>query len=137
MVVYAEAAQVRRTAWVKRQLAAVLAGLPAAATEGQRADAEAKAVAELEAVTAPKVWLPVEDCQAIAGATVAEVRALSWTEDQEAQALPPDRQIMRVLERGLLTLGGSETCAKEFLASPPAELVVPLYRAISDLTWGN
>jgi hypothetical protein len=127
----------RRSSWTKRQVIAALAELPAETTAVARAELEAKARAELEAVAVPREWVPVEDCSAVTGATVAKVRALSWVEDQEGQGLAADKQIMRVVECGLVDLDGDSKAAKDFLADPMAELVIPLYRAISDLTWGN
>lgn len=137
VTVKAEALAARRAHWVKRQVAAALAEAPKDATAEHRAELEAAARAELEAVAVPREWVPVEDCSDVTGATVAAVRGLSWIEDQEAQTMKPDQQIMRVLELGLVSLGGTEQGAKDFRADPRAELVVPLYRAICDLTWGN
>jgi hypothetical protein len=135
--VKADSLEAQRSSWTKRQVAAALADLPKDATELERAELEARCRAELEAVAVPRVWVPVEDCTTTEGATVAAVRGLSWLEDQESQALAADQQIMRVLERGLVSLDGNEKAAQDFLADPRAELVIPLYRAISDLTWGN
>lgn len=85
-----------------------------------------------------KAWVPVDSVAGgAAGATVAEVRALSWLEWTEVEALAPDRQVVRVVELGLVSFDGDRAAVAVFLADPPAELVVPLYRAISDLTWGN
>lgn len=132
-----EALAQRRAVWERRQVLAVLADLPKDTSEQARAAAQAKAEAEAKAAAAPRVWLPADECSSTEGATVAQVRGLSWLEDQEAQALPADRQIMRVLELGLVELDSSAEAAKLFLADPRAELVIPLYRAICDLTWGN
>lgn len=132
-----EALAARRHVWERRQVLAVLADLPKGTSDEARAAAEQRALAEVQAAPAPKVWLPVDECSDTTDATVAEVRALSWLEDQEAQALAADRQIMRVLELGLVKLDGAESKAKDFVADPRAELVIPLYRAICDLTWGN
>lgn len=84
---------------------------------------------------AAKAWVPADG--AGAGATVAEVRALSWLEWTEVEALAPDRQVVRVVELALVSFDGDRKVAEAFLADPAAELMVPLYRAISDLTWGN
>ena len=127
----------RRVVWERRQVLAVLADLPKGTGDEARLAAEQRAQAEVQTAAAPKVWLPADECSSTEGATVAQVRGLSWLEDQEAQALPADKQILRVLELGLVELDGSTEVAKLFLADPRAELVIPLYRAICDLTWGN
>lgn len=132
-----EALAARRAVWERRQVLAVLADLPKGTGDEARLAAEQKATAEVKAAAAPKVWLPVDECSSTEGATVAQVRGLNWLEDQEAQALPADKQILRVLELGLVDLDGSIEAAKAFLADPRAELVIPLYRAVCDLTWGN
>jgi hypothetical protein len=81
-------------------------------------------------------WLPVDEAAEVqADATVAEVRALSWLQYQEAEALEPAQQILAVIRAGLVSIDNQPPDA--FLADPAASLVVPLYRAIADITWGN
>ena len=123
--------------WQRQQVAVALAALAADATDDAKREVEALTRANTDALTMPRVWVPVDDCSSVDGATIASVRALSWLEDQEAQALPPDRQIMRVIESGLVDFNGSTDDRAAFLAAPSAPLVSSLYRAICDLTWGN
>jgi len=129
----------RMDARERRELKAAQAELPKDATE---ADKDAAVTATLERLVdapLPKAWVTVDECDKSQGALVAKVRALNWLEDQEAQGLPADKQILRVIELGLVELAvdGDVDGAKEFLADPRADLVIPLYRAICDLTWGN
>ena len=53
------------------------------------------------------------------------------------EALPAEAQIMRNIELGLVDIDGDREAAAKFRTDPVASLVVPLYRAIVDLTWGN
>lgn len=97
-------------------------------------------VAELdkaEAAPLEACFVGLDECKSATGATTFRVRALSWLEYQEAEALAPEAQIMRNIELALVDIDGDRDAAAKFRADPVASLVVPLYRAIVDLTWGN
>ncbi|MBM5812797.1 MAG: hypothetical protein FJ191_12690 [Gammaproteobacteria bacterium] len=87
---------------------------------------------------AAAAWVPADRAVKTDGAHVVEVRALSWIEWTEAEALKPGEQIAAVVKAGLVGIepGGAEARAA-FLADPNPALVTPLYSAISALTWGN
>ena len=82
-------------------------------------------------------WLPTDEVESYIDATVALVRALSWIEYETVRGLDPVEQVRRVVDLGLVEIDGSTAKRDEFLKSPTAFLVTPLYRAIVDLTWGN
>lgn len=97
-------------------------------------------VAELdkaEAAPLDPCFVTLDEAKSATGATLFRVRALSWLEYQEAEAMAPEAQIMRHMELGLIDIDGDREAAAKFRADPVASLVVPLYRAIVDLTWGN
>lgn len=129
----------RMDARERREIKAALAELPQGATEAAKDAAVTATLERLLDVPLAKAWVPVDECEKSQGALVAKVRALNWLEDQEAQGLPADKQIMRVIELGLVELAvdGDVDGAKAFLVDPRADLVIPLYRAICDVTWGN
>lgn len=93
--------------------------------------------AGIEAQPLAPCFVPVDEATVGSDATMIQIRALSWLQYQEAEALAPEAQIMRHLEHGLVSINGSTDEAARFLREPVASLVVPLYRAIVDLTWGN
>jgi hypothetical protein len=90
-----------------------------------------------EAAPLEPCFVGLDECKTVTGATTFRVRALSWLEYQEAEALPAEAQIMRNIELGLVDIDGDREAAAKFRTDPVASLVVPLYRAIVDLTWGN
>ena len=98
---------------------------------------EESARAAVEAAALESCFATSDEVTAGSDATRFEVRALSWLEYQAAEAMAPEAQIMAHIEHGLASIDGSAERAAEFRASPPAHLVIPLYRAIVDLTWGN
>lgn len=91
----------------------------------------------VEAAPLEACFLTSDEVTAGADATRFDIRALSWIEYQEAEAMPPEAQIARHIEHGLVAIDGSEQRAAEFRQFPVAQLVIPLYRAVVDLTWGN
>ena len=129
--------QRRLTLWKLQQHAAAEAALPDDADDKAKAELHAQVEANLQDVALPRAWVPADECESTTGATIANVRALSWLEDQEVQALPPAQQIARAVELGLVDLDGSLDVRAAFLKAPPAPLFAPLYRAICTLTWGN
>lgn len=84
-------------------------------------------------------WVPVGEAVAVEGCHVADVRALSWLEWTEAEALKlPGENMLAVVRAGLVGFGDAENKVRAaFLADPNPALVTPLYHAIAGLTWGN
>lgn len=70
-----------------------------------------------------------------AEATRFGLRALSWLEDQTLRDGVAADHIIGYLRASLRTIDGADPAA--FLADPNPALVVPLYRAAIDCTWGN
>jgi hypothetical protein len=132
-----DAEQKRLDSYRAKQLRIMLANVPAGTMPEQREEFERKAKDAVGAMTLPPMWVPADEADCKASATKVSVRALSWLEYQEAESLEAQAQIMRHLELGVLAVDGSADKAKDMLASPAASLVVPLYQAISELTWGN
>lgn len=91
----------------------------------------------VEAQPLAPCFVSLDEATVGSDATIIQIRALSWLQYQEAEALAPEAQIMRHLEHGLVSINGSTDEAGRFLREPVASLVIPLYRAIVDLTWGN
>jgi hypothetical protein len=112
-----------------------LAALPDGADAQMRAETAARVEDNLAGVL--RVFVPASACEAVEGATVFAVRALSWAESEAARSLAADKQIAHVVATALQSIDGSEALAQAFLAQPDARLMVPLYRAVQDHTWGN
>lgn len=98
-------------------------------------DESARAV--IEAQPLAPCFISADEATVGSDATLIQIRALSWLQYQEADALPPEAQILKHLEHGLISISGSTDEAARFMREPVAMLVIPLYRAIVDLTWGN
>lgn len=119
--------------------------LKAKAAEARKASQVARQMRGRDEVDRPAVeaaalepcFASSDEVTAAADATRFDIRALSWLEYQAADSLEPEAQIMSHIEHGLTAIDGSADKAAEFRAMPPAHLVIPLYRAIVDLTWGN
>lgn len=127
----------RQTVARDKRIRAALAELPADTTAADIA-ATADKLRESLPVSQPLLaWVPMAECTASGGATVAAIRGLSWLEDQEAQSLPAAEQIKRTIELGLVSIDGDAELAKAFKADAVASLWTPLYHAIAELTWGN
>lgn len=102
------------------------------------------ALPEAEPANKPVVPKPLKPqfvrasmCKVEASATAFDCKALSYLQYQELEALPADDQIARVVNLCLVSIDGDANRAADFLAAPPADLWVPLYRACAALTWGN
>ena len=66
------------------------------------------------------------------------IRTLNYFECQKVLATSSDEEKVRVcIELGLVAIGGDEAKAKEFVKSPRARFVNPLFAAIWELAWGN
>ena len=132
-----EAEQKRLDSYRAKQLRIMLANIQPGTTAEQREELERKAKDSVGWMGLPPMWVPSDEADCKASATKVAVRALSWLEYQESESLEAQAQIMRHLELGVVSVDGSTDKAKDMLASPSAPLVVPLYQAISELTWGN
>lgn len=73
------------------------------------------------------------------GDDVFTLRQLNYWQWQDLIALDqtPVAEIKLALQLALVAIGGSEDRVKEFLASPNARVVNPLFRAIVELAAGN
>ncbi len=85
----------------------------------------------------PRMFVPAGMCTVTADATSFDVRALSYLQAQEHGEQPIDVQIARANKACLVAIDGDADKAAQFLAAPPAELWLALYRAVGRLTWGN
>ncbi|MBM4346203.1 MAG: hypothetical protein FJ100_22745 [Deltaproteobacteria bacterium] len=127
----------RKAAHRERKVRDALAELPADASEAVRKET-ASVVRELwDASPLPPAWVPLTDCSAHDGATVATLRPLSWAEDQMSRDLKAIEQMRSVVGHGLVAIDDDEAKARAFCDDPPAPLFTPLYHAIVELTWGN
>lgn len=131
------AAEKRLESYRAKQLRIMLANVPTGTSAEQREELERTAKSAAASMSLPPMWVPADEADCKPSATKVAVRALSWLEYQEAESLEAQAQIMRHLELGVVSVDGSTDKAKDMLASPSAPLVVPLYQAISELTWGN
>ena len=104
-----------------------------------KATDDAPPEAELAAKPAvrPRMFVPAALCTVTADATSFDVRALSYLQAQEHEALTIEAQIAAVNKACLVAIDGDPTKAEQFLAAPPAELWIALFRAVGQLTWGN
>jgi len=68
-------------------------------------------------------------------ATRFGLRALSWLEDQALRDAVAADQVLGYVRTAVVAVDGGDPAA--FLADPNPALVLPLYRAAVDLTWGN
>ena len=85
-----------------------------------------------------RAWVPLRDVADADGATMATIRCLNFIEAQQVDATEDAAdQIMAAIRIGLVNIDGSAEKAQEFLASPSASPVIPLYAAIMQESWGN
>jgi hypothetical protein len=91
----------------------------------------------VEAAALEPFFASADEVTLAPNATAFELRALSWLEYQAAEAMAPEAQIMAHIEHGLASIDGSAERAADFRKAPVAQLVIPLYRAIVETTWGN